>query len=399
MRCKGVQKCKTSHRSNCNKRRNVMVLHRIFFGIIFIFMEHGILGMQELPLDVKPICDVSIDTALCLHNDEYVLLPDSRPYGTIVRIDLHFERIQSSNLSLSLVGIEIMQQVKRWQVIIQHGISSENEQTMCDSSNLQQRDSVDLEVPHFFVTTIFWYPIQTASAPEILGIFLKTLLSKLTSISSMQQLSKFSFTFFIYLLEDEKSRANALKYDQFCPIIHKGFMRKDIEMASPAILINPRDGRVKVVLSTTAFTTSVGEEIQSNSKLRAHLWYHIGGMTMTNELPLYIGGTPYSENSCDLPLLLDEFRFYSRGIGRDQIQAEASAVLSGIEPAFIHIGCTGCNKLEAETSCPDDYHLCDKKELFIGGYQIARKLNLGQDILAAGVPLPSKGIALCCMDF
>lgn len=29
-------------------------------------------------------------------------------------------------------------------------------------------------------------------------------------------------------------------HDQFCPIMHKGTMRDDVQEASPALLVNPR---------------------------------------------------------------------------------------------------------------------------------------------------------------
>lgn len=93
--------------------------------------------------------------------------------------------------------------------------------------------------------------------------------------------------------------------------------------------------------------------MQSNSRLRPHQWYHMArkakekhlsfgsyewpyfavvrhqnrmrlyvdgildsslateGSTKTNDLPLFVGGAPYAENVCDLPMLLDEFRMYS----------------------------------------------------------------------------------------
>lgn len=35
------------------------------------------------------------------------------------------------------------------------------------------------------------------------------------------------------------------------------------------------------------------------------------GFTRTNDLPMYIGGAPYSEEVCDLPVLVDELRVYS----------------------------------------------------------------------------------------
>lgn len=35
------------------------------------------------------------------------------------------------------------------------------------------------------------------------------------------------------------------------------------------------------------------------------------GSTKTNDLPLFVGGAPYAENVCDMPMLLDEFRMFS----------------------------------------------------------------------------------------
>ncbi|CDJ49910.1 hypothetical protein, conserved [Eimeria brunetti] len=175
----------------------------------------------------------------------------------------------------------------------------------------------------------------------------------------------FSYTFFVYLLEDAKSRSINELHDQFCPVMHKGTMREDVQEASPALLVNPRDGRVKVVLGTTG-SAAPGNEMQSNSRLRPHQWYHLGvvrhqnrmrlyvdgildsslvteGATKTNDLPLFVGGAPYAENVCDMPMLLDEFRMFSYALGRDHIQAEASIALGGVEPSFLHIGCTNCN--------------------------------------------------------
>lgn len=35
------------------------------------------------------------------------------------------------------------------------------------------------------------------------------------------------------------------------------------------------------------------------------------GSTKTNDLPLFVGGAPYAEHVCDMPMLLDEFRMFS----------------------------------------------------------------------------------------
>lgn len=35
----------------------------------------------EGPVPTSPVCDVAVETALCLHNAEKILMPDARPYG------------------------------------------------------------------------------------------------------------------------------------------------------------------------------------------------------------------------------------------------------------------------------------------------------------------------------
>lgn len=40
-----------------------------------------LLGASAEPLPSSPLCDVAVETALCLHNAEKILMPDARPYG------------------------------------------------------------------------------------------------------------------------------------------------------------------------------------------------------------------------------------------------------------------------------------------------------------------------------
>lgn len=331
---------------------------------------HGFFVEAAPSLNSAPVCDVAVDSAICLHGEQKVLLPDARSYGLEMHLDFDSIRpLDTSGLRNHASG----------ETLAGAGVGG------AGSSALFRKNYI--YVPH----------------------------------SEDFKSADFSYTFFVYLLEDAVSRRTNSLHDQFCPIIHKGIMREDAQEAAPAILFNPKDGRIKVVLGTSKTMSVAGEEMQSNSRLRPHAWYHISvvrhinrlrlyvdgildstfvteGATRTNELPIYIGGAPYSENVCDTPMLLDELRLYSRAIGRDEIQAEASIVLNGIEPSYIHLGCVSCNKEEAVTSCPDGYHLCDKLELYTGGYQVARKLSLGTSLVSSGSATPAKGTALCCSD-
>ncbi|AFZ81022.1 hypothetical protein BEWA_004300 [Theileria equi strain WA] len=50
-------------------------------------------------------------------------------------------------------------------------------------------------------------------------------------------------------------------------------------------------------------------------------------------------------------------------------------------------------------SCPEGYHLCNKFELYTGGYKVARKLSLpSNEIMASAAAEPSNGIGLCCAN-
>lgn len=330
----------------------------------------SLLGAQAEPLPANsPVCDVAVETALCLHNAEKILMPDARPYGMEVHLTFDESRPLDTSGKKNHGSGEVMAAA---------GIGG------IGSSGLFRNNYVYVPSSESFKS------------------------------------ADFSYTFFVYLLEDAKSRSINELHDQFCPIMHKGTMREDVQEASPALLVNPRDGRVKVVLGTTG-SAAPGNEMQSNSRLRPHQWYHLGlvrhqnrmrlyvdgildssltteGSTKTNDLPLFIGSAPYAENVCDMPMLLDEFRMFSYALGRDHIQAEASIALGGIEPSFLHIGCTNCNKDEAAESCADGYHLCNKLELYNGGFHVARKLSLGTALVAAGSATPVRGAGLCCTD-
>lgn len=236
----------------------------------------------DTPTPTRPLCDVAVESALCIHDAEKIVMPDARPYG----MELHLTFDESRPLDTS--G---QKNHASGEVLAASGVGG------VGSSALFRNNYVYVPSSDSFKS------------------------------------SDYSYTFFVYLLEDAKSRKINALHEQYCPIIHKGVMREDVQEASPAILINPRDGRLKVALGTTG-SSGIGSELLSNSRLRAHQWYHVGlvrhlnrvrlyvdgildsshvteGATKTNDLPLFIGGAPYAENVCDTPLLIDEFRMFS----------------------------------------------------------------------------------------
>ncbi|ORM40765.1 uncharacterized protein BXIN_2306 [Babesia sp. Xinjiang] len=324
-------------------------------------------------------CDVVVDSSVCIKNGESVLLPSARRHGRV----LHYRFDENVALDSSGFG--------------NHGVGK-----VVGHSGFGGVGSS----AYFRKNFIYLRDVQDLRAQE------------------------FSLLFFVYLLSDDESLANAQKVNEFCPIVHKGIRNPALSECAPEIAINPKDGRVRVLISVESNHTV---EIDSNCRLQPHQWYHlavvkdkaavtlyINGNSSTlnvnacvgildcvypskayvrfNPLPLFIGASPYI-GMCDMPILLDEFSFYAKAVGRDEIQAEASAALGGIEPSYITIGCTNCGKQEAMRSCPQGYHLCNKFELYTGGYGLALRLSIPSNtVMAAASAEPSSGVALCCAN-
>lgn len=219
----------------------------------------------------------------------------------------------------------------------------------------------------------------------------------------------YSITFWIYRLEDESSLENAKKTKpllQWCPLIHKGLLQNSkvsrdtakLE-ANPSIMLNPSTGRLKVVESTDEVEASQGEFFISNFRIKTHRWYHIAYVhhektshlyidglmdsTMTtkgsqrkNEMPLYIGGAPWSESLCDVPIAIDHLKIFVISLGKEFIHAEASSALAGVEASNFFFSCNDCTKLQAEEGCPENFHLCTHIELMMGGFHVIDKLGL-----------------------
>ncbi|GFE54717.1 hypothetical protein protein, putative [Babesia ovis] len=324
-------------------------------------------------------CDVVVDSSICIKDGSTVLLPSARRHGRVIHYTFDQDiAVDSSGYGSHAIG-----------TLVGHagfgGVGSS---------------------AYFRKNFVYLNDSQTLHTQE------------------------FSISLFVFLLSDEDSLANAQKLNQYCPIVQKGIRNAALSECAPEIALNPKDGRVRILISVESNHTV---EIDSNYRLQPHQWYHIAlvkdkssvtlyingivdcvyptkglllhlwlisslAFVRFNPLPLYIGASPYL-SVCDMPILIDEFCFYSKAIGRDEIQAEASAVLGGIEPSYITIGCTNCGKQEAMKSCPQGYHLCNKFELYTGGYSVALRLSIPSNtIMAAASAEPSSGVALCCAN-
>ncbi|KAK2198038.1 Concanavalin A-like lectin-glucanase domain superfamily [Babesia duncani] len=255
-------------------------------------------------------CDLYVDSSICLGNNEKVILPSARRPGRILYLTFdEAEPVDSSGLGNHAVG----------------------------------RISGHSGFGGFGTCAYFRKNF----------IYLKS--------NDSLKTNEFSYLFFVYLLMDEAARKNSLEVDQFCPVIHKGYKNESVNEAAPEISINPRNGQIRVVVSVEGNNTT---ELTSNFRLQTHQWYHLAlvksrdaimlyvngildfrhtskAMTRLNPFPLYIGSTPFSQG-CDFPVLLDQLSVFQHDVGIDEIQAEASAAMGGVESSYISIGCINC---------------------------------------------------------
>lgn len=216
----------------------------------------------------------------------------------------------------------------------------------------------------------------------------------------MGELQDFSYTFWVYLVKDAAGPpATGLEW---CPILRKGIHNPTTSMFenSPALLLDRKTRRLRVQLSTSYDQTENGEFVDSYARLNPHQWIHIAivrlndqkrtrlyvngildataptkGFTKPNDLPLYVGGDPWVSEQCDVPMYVDELRVYNRPLSPDEIQAEASPALTGVEPSFVRIACADCSLETAVQGCPEGYHVCTSLELHAGAYQVARSMG------------------------
>jgi hypothetical protein len=207
--------------------------------------------------------------------------------------------------------------------------------------------------------------------------------------------------------------------ETWCPLVSKGSTGTG---AAPSILVAPLTGQVKLAVATGHSE----EEVLSRARLPKNKWVHVaavfdeanrmqlffdgmpdasvvaGGPAVPNELPLYVGGDPWTP-SCFQKVALDDVKAYSRPLSYAEVRAEAAFAAGG---DFVTLGCLEC--VAAEARCEAGYHLCSGLELHTGALQVAARLGwwkTGTGVWSsadAHAAVESKSSAtrlgLCCED-
>jgi hypothetical protein len=240
--------------------------------------------------------------------------------------------------------------------------------------------------------------------------------------------STFTVEMWMYLRQDSTG--------DWRTVLHKG--GRD-EERTPTLFLEPLTRGLEFFVSTTDASQPMGERLWSNSFVPLHRWTHLAAVAEGHSLRLYINGLLDSENVTagtivhnNGPFFLggdpwrpaggfdgfvDEFKFYGRALTTDEIQAAAGFALGGVEPAFVELGCMGCELSAAAATCAASYHLCNAHDLYSGGYMVARSMGWatsnshvwsaeearaggGQNSSWSGsVPGAVKtGLGLCCAD-
>jgi len=216
-------------------------------------------------------------------------------------------------------------------------------------------------------------------------------------------------------------------------------VRYSDEERTPTLFLEPLTRGIEFFVSTTDQSQPKGERVWSNSFIPLHRWTHLAAIAEGHSIRLYINGLLDGENTTHGTIVhntgplriggdpwrpsggvsgfIDEVTFLSRAIGTDEIQAAASSALGAVEPSFVELGCMGCALTAAHASCRISYHLCNLRDLYAGGYAVARAMgwatssshvwtaeessaggamNASWSGNAAGTVLT--GLGLCCAD-
>ncbi|KAL1528661.1 hypothetical protein AB1Y20_009998 [Prymnesium parvum] len=238
----------------------------------------------------------------------------------------------------------------------------------------------------------------------------------------------FSLEMWMYLRQDSTG--------EWRTVVHKG--GRD-EERTPTLFLEPLTRGLEFFVSTTDANQPMGERLWSNSFIPLHRWTHVAAIAEGHSLRLYINGLLDSENTTVGTILqntgplflggdpwrstggfdgyIDEFKFYSRALTTDEVQAAASFALGGVEPSFLELGCMGCPLDSARTTCRSGYHLCNTRDMYSGGLMAARAMGWATsnshiwtaEEAAAGGSIHSswtgaapgtvkQGLGLCCID-
>jgi len=241
--------------------------------------------------------------------------------------------------------------------------------------------------------------------------------------------SAFTVEMWIYLRQDSTG--------DWRTVLHKG---GHDEERTPTLFLEPLTRGLEFFVSTTDQGQPMGERLWSNSFVPMHRWTHVAAVAEGHSLRLYLNGLLDSENVTvgsivhnNGPFFLggdpwrpaggfdgfiDEFKYYGRALTTDEVQAAVGVGLGGIEPAFLELGCMGCEIATAASTCAINYHLCNTHDLYAGGYMVARAMGWAtsnshvwsaEEAAAAGTytntswsgavtGVVKTGLGLCCRD-
>eukprot|EP00697_Spironema_sp_BW2_P004899 gnl/Spiro4/16620_TR8952_c0_g1_i1.p1 gnl/Spiro4/16620_TR8952_c0_g1~~gnl/Spiro4/16620_TR8952_c0_g1_i1.p1 ORF type:complete len:458 (-),score=99.86 gnl/Spiro4/16620_TR8952_c0_g1_i1:60-1403(-) len=216
--------------------------------------------------------------------------------------------------------------------------------------------------------------------------------------------SDYTISLWIFLMENAKT-------SEWRPLLHKG--NGDGERA-PALYLEPMSSQIRMSVQTTIGGPFI--TVTSLSRIPLRRWTHVAAAAsgnvfqvaingipdtvrvtaesiIPNTAPLYIGHLPWVRNntlqassqSSAILAFVDEIKYYARFLGREELQAEASFGLGGVESSLVTLGCLTCTYAEAQNSCGAGSRLCSDIELYGGALQVARIMGWAKS--NAGTPI------------
>lgn len=248
-------------------------------------------------------------------------------------------------------------------------------------------------------------PARAAGGPS--GLFDRSFLL----VPHAETLPQGSFTYaaFVFFGHHPDEAVSAT----WCPVLQKG----SPESHAPALVSSP-ERVLKVQVAQVGAARPV--ELASQAQLPAHQWVHVAvtydektrmlqlyldGMrdaatqvaagAVANDLPLYIGGDPWTQDTCFRRVALDDVRAYDRALTGGELRAHAAPAGSDL----VALGCLRCTRDEAAAAC-GEHRVCSGLELHSGALQAAARLGWwasGQSVWTAA----EKGgrdhaLGLCC---
>jgi hypothetical protein len=229
----------------------------------------------------------------------------------------------------------------------------------------------------------------------------------------MQSAVGMTVAFWIYLMQDS---GGMYRY-----IIRKG---TDGVESTPTIQLHQESRRLHIRVKTEGQDE---ERFDSVGFIPKRRWTHVGlvlegeqarlyingirdamlvlrGKVRFNNGPLTLGG---GAGMAGVKSYIDDVRVYNEGLEEARMHSLAHGALGPIGPDFARLGCNNvpCTFQKAQQGCPEKYHLCEGRELYAGGLQVARANGwflLNTRVWPAKPPNHIKPgetrLAICCQD-